>query len=340
MELKIYNCKYCNKEFVNIKQLAGHSAHCEHNPNYENILLQLEEARSHIKHNNSNSDIFICKYCGKQVGNAGCLKLHETHCKENPNVILTVRQLQILENKNKHEKRKHLTEEHKQKIREGLCKWKEEHTEEFLSYSRGQSKCCENFKNMLRSKNINFIEEYSPFAPIKLYRLDIAFPDEKIGIEINGSQHYNSDGSLNLYTLEKQKYFEDRGWKIYQIFYKSCYNININDFSDILNLPIHDKEYIQEHFSRKYIKEQEKIKQREYKLKEKLLIDEQRKLIILNLITNSGIDFSKSTWSKQAIQYLEKRGELWNKGIFRCIRKYAPTFLKQNNVWKRKGSKI
>lgn len=31
---------------------------------------------------------FICKYCGKEVGNSGCLSLHERHCKENPNRII------------------------------------------------------------------------------------------------------------------------------------------------------------------------------------------------------------------------------------------------------------
>ena len=59
-----------------------------------------------------------------------------------------------------------------------------------------------------------------------------------------------------------------------------------------------------------------------------------------NLINNSGIDFSKSGWSTQATKYLKERGELWNKLIFKCIRKYYPEFLQREDVWKRKGSKI
>ena len=73
--------------------------------------------------------------------------------------------------------------------------------------------------------------------------------------------------------------------------------------------------------------------------KQKQETEEQHKQIIYNLINNSGIDFTKSKWSKQAIEYLSNRNELWNKGIFRCIRKYYPEFLQRKDIWKRKGSK-
>lgn len=80
------------------------------------------------------------------------------------------------------------------------------------------------------------------------------------------------------------------------------------------------------------VKKEKDIKQKEKEQKEKE--------IILNLINNSGIDFSQSGWSSKAKQYLKERDELWNVGIFRCIRKYAPEFLEREDVWKRKGSKI
>ena len=195
---------------------------------------------------------------------------------------------------------------------------------------------------MLRNKNISFIEEYTPFIPERLYSLDIAFPNEKIGIEINGSQHYRTNGELNEKTLEKQKYFEERGWKIFQIYYKQCYNININDFSDILALDIYDKLYVQEDFDvrhkNKVKKELERKKYLEQREKEKLQKEEIHCSIIKNLIENSGIDFSKTCWSKKAKEYLIERNELFDTQIFRSIKKYFPEFLKRNDVWKRKGS--
>lgn len=118
-----------------------------------------------------------CKYCGKEIGNNGCLVLHERRCKLNPLYVPTQKQIEHKVKKNKPQK---LSEEHKQKIREGLAKWRKENEEIFLQYSRGKSKCCENFKQMLRNKNISFIEEYTPFIPERLYSLDIAFPNEKL----------------------------------------------------------------------------------------------------------------------------------------------------------------
>jgi very-short-patch-repair endonuclease len=332
----MYTCKYCGKKFSNKQQLGGHVTFCKLNPNNQHNLDLLHLARNNKNKKNEN---FVCKYCGKKVGNNGCLVLHERRCKLNSLYVPTQKQIEREIKKNKPRK---LSEETKQKIREGLARWKKQNEQLFLEYSRGKSKCCENFKQMLRNKNISFIEEYTPFIPEKLYSLDIAFPNEKIGIEINGSQHYTTTGELNEKTIEKQKYFEEQGWKIFQVYYKQCYNININNFSDILTLDIYDKSYIQKDFDLRYKnkvkKELERKKYLEQREKEKLQKEEIQYSIIKNLIENSGIDFSKSGWSRKAQEYIKKYNPEWNSGVFRIIRKYCPEFLKQNNVWKRKGS--
>lgn len=290
--------------------------------------------------------MFNCKYCGKEIGNKGCLVLHENHCIKNPNHQLSKTQKYKLYKDSKRDengkiqspwKGKHLSEDHKQKIRLGLQKWKESHKEEFLEYSRSKSKCCENFKQYLKNNNIDFVEEYCPYPNERLYSLDIAWPDEKIAIEINGSQHYDNKGNLNQATLDKQKFFEDHEWKIIQIYYRWCYGVlyTNKEINSIFDLPIHNKNYVKEIYKRSYKKQQERI----LKDKQKQQIEENHKQIIHNLITNSGIDFSKSGWSTQATKYLKERGELWNKLIFRCIRKYYPEFLQREDVYKRKGSK-
>ena len=344
----MFKCKYCEKEFETKQKLGGHVTRCKLNPNYQNNLQQLENARKHINKENQH---LLCQYCGKEIANQGCLKLHENNCIKNPNHQLSKTQKYKLYKDNKRNengkiqsfwKGKKLSEEHKQKIRTGLQKWKEFHREEFLAYSRSKSKCCENFKQYLKNNNIDFVEEYCPYPSERLYSLDIAWPDEKIAIEINGSQHYDNEGNLNEYTLTKQKFFENHGWKIIQIYYRWCYGVLYTNkkINSIFDLPIHNKNYVKEIYKRSYKKHQEKIKQQIIKDKQKQQIEENHKQIIFNLINNSGIDFSKSGWSTQAIQYLKERGELWNKLIFRCIRKYYPEFLQREDVWKRKGSKI
>lgn len=296
---------------------------------------------------------YICQYCGKEIGNKGCLILHEKHCINNPNHILSKSQLLMINRDNKRDDNgkikpsflgKHHTEETKKRISEKRKQWLLNHKDQHVwrRDSKFLSIPCENLKQYLRDKGINFVEEYEPFNDIN-YCVDIAWPDEKIAIEVNGNQHYNRDGSLSKYYQKRHKLFISRGWKLFEIHYSKCFNIDINNFDDILNLPIYDKNYVNKYFSRKEIKnkqKQEKLKLKEIKKKHKQEIEEQHKQTIYNLINNSGIDFTKSKWSTQAINYLSKRNELWNKGIFRCIRKYYPEFLQRNDVYIRKGSKI
>lgn len=322
---------------------------------------------------------FICKYCGKEVGNKGCLILHETQCKLNPNRIYrnpnknrlyeynepwnkgltkenndSLKQIGLtLKNKYKNGELipsflgKHHTEETKKRISEKRKQWLLDHKDQHVwrRDSKFLSIPCENLKQYLRDKGINFVEEYEPFDDIN-YCVDIAWPDEKIAIEVNGNQHYNRDGSLSKYYQKRHNLFVSRGWKLFEIHYSKCFNIDINDINNILNLPIYDKDYVGKYFSKK---EKQKEKQKEKtnkknKQKQKIRnekkqeIEKQHKQIIYNLINNSGIDFTKSKWSAQAINYLLKRNELWNKGIFRCIRKYYPEFLQREDIYKRKGS--
>ena len=45
---------------------------------------------------------------------------------------------------------------------------------------------CEKLKDWLRSKNINFVEEFQPQIKNRNFSIDIAFPDKLVGLEING----------------------------------------------------------------------------------------------------------------------------------------------------------
>ena len=285
---------------------------------------------------------YICSYCGKEIGNHGCLILHEKYCKNNPNRIISKTQSIREERDSRRDingilrKKGHeLSEETKQKIsksrKEWLIKNKDKHiwkhNLKFLSIP------CENLKAYFRDKKIEFVEEYTPYKDIN-YCIDIAWPDEKIGIEVNGNQHYNNDGSLKPYYKHRHDILEERGWQIFEVHYTKCYSINVKSFEDILKLPIYDKDYFGKYFSKHELSVQKKRNSEELK-KQK---DEKRKTILKNLFENSNIDFSKRKWSSQALKYLQSRNECWDVKIFSCIKKYYPDFLKRNDVWKRKGS--
>lgn len=85
---------------------------------------------------------------------------------------------------------------------------------------------CELFKKWLTSKGILFCEEFSPLIEQgRFYSIDVAFPELKIGIEINGNQHYEPRGVLKPYYQSRHDEIEASGWKLYEIHYSICYNL-------------------------------------------------------------------------------------------------------------------
>lgn len=88
------------------------------------------------------------------------------------------------------------------------------------------SKPCEYFKQILTDNNILYVAEYQPLED-RFFSIDIAIPMKKIGIEINGNQHYNNDGLLKEYYLNRHNLIENSGWTLYEIPYIKVYD---NDF--------------------------------------------------------------------------------------------------------------
>ena len=66
-----------------------------------------------------------------------------------------------------------------------------------------------------------------PLYPDRYFSIDIAFPDKKIGIEINGNQHYDSSGELKKYYRERHNLIEEKGWKLLEFHFKEIYKEEI-----------------------------------------------------------------------------------------------------------------
>lgn len=79
-----------------------------------------------------------------------------------------------------------------------------------------KSRPCENFKNQLNKMCISYIEKMS-VSDDRFFSMDIALPEYKIGIEINGNQHYNRDGTLKEYYQKRHDYIKSLGWNIHEI---------------------------------------------------------------------------------------------------------------------------
>ena len=50
------------------------------------------------------------------------------------------------------------------------------------------------------------------------FSIDIAFPDLKIGIEVNGNQHYKNDRLIEYYQ-QRHDHIIGLGWNLYELHY-------------------------------------------------------------------------------------------------------------------------
>lgn len=58
------------------------------------------------------------------------------------------------------------------------------------------------------------------------YSIDIAFPDIKLGIEINGNQHYDRKGNLLPYYQERHDLITQAGWKLIELHYSIAWKLD------------------------------------------------------------------------------------------------------------------
>lgn len=70
----------------------------------------------------------------------------------------------------------------------------------------------------------NIHQNYNDPEWDRFFSIDFANIENKIGIEVNGAQHYNRDGTLAEYYQKKHDYLIEKGWKISEVLYTEFYN--------------------------------------------------------------------------------------------------------------------
>ena len=201
------NCPHCNLEFLTLSgnSIGTHIRWCVENPNRTGNINGIDWRHIQEKHNTgifwNNLHKIFNNVSKKMLETALKLGLitkisHEFHhSDETKKIISEKRKIFLSENKDSHV-------------------WKK--NEKFKSIP------CEYFKNILRENLIDFVEEFPPIDN-RAFSIDVAFPDKKIGIEINGNQHYNKDKTLKEYYQTRQDIIENDGWKLFQIHYSLVY---------------------------------------------------------------------------------------------------------------------
>lgn len=197
-------CKHCKIEtpYTGITHFNRHEKLCENNPKRQIFLDKLAAAREKAKLNPSNHYI-KAKRLGldpPKLSDATREKLSKTfkgkkHTAETRQRLSDIRREFLRNNPDQHP-------------------WKR--NDKFKSVP------CENLKTSLRQQNIQFEEEHTPLED-HAYAIDIAFPEIRVGVEVNGEQHYNRDGTLRDYYAKRHEQIEKSGWRIIELHYARCY---------------------------------------------------------------------------------------------------------------------
>jgi hypothetical protein len=197
-------------------------------------------------------------------------------------------------------------------------KWITEHPENYYYNKIGHKKSapCEKLKELLTEKGISFIEEWKPLSN-RGFSIDIAFPDIKLGIEVNGSQHYDSNGSLKPYYQERHDLIELAGWKLIEMHYSTCYILK--DIESIISFRV------QPDYSEYFLIQSNRLKEKELRRplvpgQKKTLKYEESQRSNIEKIRSSGIVFSKYGWSSDVSREIS----LPVQRVARWMRRFLP----------------
>lgn len=187
------NCPYCGLDLKNItpySNIANHIRWCKLNPK------RIEAKKSEKKYQKK-----FCTLCGKEIFSTKrrkrCDECGHKHTSKTKQAMSIKRSTWLMKNPEKHP-------------------WKKK--TKFISIP------CENFKKYLDSIGLKYVAEYDTYKETnRNFSIDIAFPNIKVGIEINGNQHYNRDGTLKQYYQKRHDIIEAAGWKLLEIHYTSCF---------------------------------------------------------------------------------------------------------------------
>lgn len=298
-------CKICNKELKNYRALSIHLR------SFHNISLLDYE----IQYNY----LFIpkCIFCDKNTKRYRCGFSKTCGSKE-------------CINKLKHTI-KH-TDETKEKLRKKRFEYLKKKTGN-TAYERRSAGIMSYLEQWFFDECIikyNLLEKYDIVNEYAYYPyfIDFAFLNIKLAVELDGACHFKNGDKRIEHDIKKDSFLLSQGWKIFRINYKENTEDKIKEFISIL---YNINDYNQKIFDIKLLqyKEVKNKKQRktrkEYFDERKQNIDKKEKLKI-DLILNSGIDFSKFGWVNEVAKIINKNSQKVNK----WMKRYMLDFYEKN----------
>ena len=222
--------------------------------------------------------------------------------------------------------------EHRQKVSEGCKKYLRENPDRhpWKRSTKFKSTPCEHLKSVLRARGIEFIEEFTPLQDFA-YAVDIAFPSVKVGVEVNGNQHYDRDGNLKPYYLERKKRIEAAGWKLMELHYTMVFHDHLIDLmlKDLGNVDLTQDE-LEAYRQESLLNKRSKMLARQQQVAARQRAKQEAINARLQLLLDSGIDTMKFGW-------VQKTSALWGitpQKVSCWLKTHFPEFY-QNNCFSR-----
>ena len=215
---KLNNCPHCDLDISTTRDSANHIRWCDLNPTRGNGIM-----------NNPNR--------GKQFQTQECYE------KRAIGISNAHTSGKYLDAPTKAYKTKEIngtlnhTEQSKAKLSIARSKFLSENPDKHVwkRSDKHKSSPCNTLKRYLLDNDFNFIEEFTPLKT-RHFSIDIYFPDKNLGIEINGNQHYTSDGNLAPYYQNRHDLIEESGIKLLEIRYFKCYTEKgIDEICDLIS---------------------------------------------------------------------------------------------------------
>lgn len=293
---KLKVCPFCRIDLTNINT-GAHIRWCKLNPKREEYIKKIKERGvkqmlTPQARKKAIEGIKLAHKNGKYKNKKITKKWH--HTKKTKQLLSEKRKSYLMKNKEKHN---------------------------WSLYKNKESKPEKLFREVISTFDKEIIQYYIPHENDRFFELDFADVKNKIGFEINGNQHYNKNGELRKYYLDRHNYFERKGWKIIEIHYLNCYNKN--KITNIIK-KVYDGEIKYSEKITKEIYNYKEIKKKE-KQKIKSILDLQRKekkefLIKKRYEQLLNFDLMKFGW----ITKVSKEWGVSHPQVKRWIKKYYP----------------
>lgn len=174
-----WTCIHCGEQFLTRMKMQEHNRQVHKDPTKNKMAGD---------HHISDTP---CPFCGKVFSNSSALTQHKNYCDENPN--------------RRTRKGHAISEETKRKI-----------SEKMKSIYEGSSIWRTQMENR-KSYAEQYFDDCFPDAKqnyhVDRYFLDLAWPERKCYLEVDGEQHYKNN-QLCEHDIERNKRLENLGWTL------------------------------------------------------------------------------------------------------------------------------